>query len=377
MILLLPALLYGQDDPDACPQFNRCHDEHDPALDRKPCPGCKRTAIRGEDAFCSACARRERVCRHCGRPRGGGPGRTEDGARKSSEPEAGNIRRYLTYLASDELQGRLAGYPGNDRAAEYIRDHVKGWGLKPGNGDSYFQPFTVQGKKTRNVVAKIEGSGKGNEYVILGAHYDHVGMAGQADPGRMGTRSGDPNDRIWNGADDNASGTSTLMEIARVAVRGKIRFRRTVVFIWFSGEEWGLLGSKHYCRNPIYPLERTIGMVCMDMIGRNADKPITIKGCASSPAWESIVTRAAKASGLRYTIEPRATGSTDYLSFIRAGVPAIDFFSGLHADYHRRSDHADKIDFERCERVARTALNILADLANRDGKIRFKRPPRR
>jgi Zn-dependent M28 family amino/carboxypeptidase len=202
-----------------------------------------------------------------------------------------------------------------------------------------------------------------------------VGRVGQEDPGRSGQPADD--DKIWNGADDNASGASTLLEIARVLGQSNARFPRTLVFIWFSGEEWGLLGSKHYLDNPLFPLKDTFAMVCMDMVGRNADKPITIKGTASADAWKEIVEPAAKAAELDIEIEPKATGSTDYLNFLRKQIPAIDFHSGFHADYHRRTDTADKIDYDRCAKVSRAGIKIAAELATREGKLEFKEPPRK
>lgn len=364
---------HGGAGSTACDKFNRCHDTH--GNKRKQCP-CGKRLILVEDALCLTCAKDEDLCRHCGLPRAGAaPLKPFETAVRSAR--SANIREHLTYLASDELEGRLAGYPGNDKASEYIANKIKDWGLKPGNGDSYFQTFQIKGRNTRNVIGVIEGGKLKDEYVIIGGHFDHVGMAGQDNPGRSSGQNDDPEDKIWNGADDNGSGTSTLLEVARSLAQANYRPQRTIVFLWFSGEEYGLLGSKHYCANPIFDLRKTFAMVCMDMVGRNSDKPVTIKGAASADGWKEIIETAAQGTGLNYRIEPRATGSTDYLTFIRNQIPSIDFFSDFHADYHKRSDTADKIDYDQCVKVARAAIRLVAHLADREGKLVFKDPPRK
>ncbi|HEV3029399.1 MAG TPA: M28 family peptidase, partial [Planctomycetota bacterium] len=157
------------------------------------------------------------------------------------------LKKHATYLASDELEGRCAGYPGCDKAAVYIVDAFKKAGLKPG-GDAggYTQKFQLMGRDTQNVIGLIEGSDpelKG-EVVVIGAHYDHVGTLETRDFGRMG---GKGDDTIWNGADDNASGTTAIMELARRFAARQNRQGRRLVFMAYSGEELGLLGSRHYC----------------------------------------------------------------------------------------------------------------------------------
>lgn len=378
-LLLWAALVRPQDTGDgvggtgACGKFNRCHETH--GNKRKQCP-CGKRSILLEDALCLNCAKDQDLCRHCGLPKpGAAPRNPLEAAVRSAR--AANIREHLAYLASDELEGRLAGYPGNDKASEYIANKIKDWGLKPGNGESYFQPFKIKDRDTRNVIGVIEGGAWKDEYVIIGGHFDHVGMTGQDNPGRSSGNGDDPGDKIWNGADDNGSGTSTLLEIARCLAQSGFKPMRTIVFLWFSGEEYGLLGSKHYCANPIFSLKKTVAMICMDMVGRNSDKPVTIKGAASADAWKGIIEAAAEGTGLAYTIEPRATGSTDYLTFLRSQIPAIDFFTDFHADYHKRSDTADKIDYDQCAKVARTAIRMAAHLADREQKLLFKDPPRK
>jgi len=375
VLLTATAAAFAQDDSEgACAKFNSCHDKH--GAKRKQCP-CGKRLILEEDSLCLNCAKDKDVCRHCGLPKPGAPPKTPlEAAVRAAK--AANIREHLTYLASDELEGRLAGYPGGEKASQYIADKLKAWGFKPGNGESYFQPFQIKGRDTRNVLGLIEGTGAlKDEFLIVGGHYDHVGMAGQGDPGRSTGKNDDPEDKIWNGADDNGSGTSTLLEIARSLATSKFKPKRTLVFIWFSGEEWGLLGSKHYLDNPIFDLKKTFAMVCMDMVGRNSDKPVTVKGCASADPWKEMVEEAAKGTGLNFTIEPRANGATDYLNFIRRQIPAIDFFAGFHPDYHMRSDTPDKIDYDQCAKVARTAIKLAAHLTEREEKLVFKDPPRK
>ena len=287
------------------------------------------------------------------------------------------LKKHAGYLASDELEGRCAGYPGCDKAADYIAESFKKSGLKPsGDNGTYFQKFRLVGKDTKNVIGLIEGTDPAlkNEYVVVGAHYDHVGTADTRDFGRMG---GKGDDTIWNGADDNGSGTTCVLALAQAFGDGSLAARRTIIFMCFSGEEAGLVGSRFYTKNPIGgSIDKTIFMLNLDMVGRNPTKPIEIHGVGSADGGvlRKAVERAVAASGLKAKLNEAVTlmgGDSDHSSFAEKRVPFAFFFSGFHADYHRPSDHADKLAYDNMVKVVHTSMDILLDMANLDERPKF------
>jgi hypothetical protein len=205
-----------------------------------------------------------------------------------------------------------------------------------------------------NVLAAIEGSDEKlrDETIVVGAHYDHLGrgeVGGSLDP--------HPGKEIHNGADDNASGTAALLEIAR-AIAAKPA-RRTVVIAAFSGEELGLLGSAHYVKEPIRPLASTIAMINMDMLGRMRGKKITIGGTGTAEEWPRLVPPVAARLGLEVSFDEEGYGPSDHSSFYAKGVPVLFLFTGAHEDYHRPSDDADKINAEGEAAAAELSLDLL------------------
>jgi Zn-dependent M28 family amino/carboxypeptidase len=170
---------------------------------------------------------------------------------------------------------------------------------------------------------------------------------------------------IHNGADDNASGTAALLEAVRAFAEGEVRPRRTIVFIAFAGEELGLLGSRHYVRHAAIPIERTVAMINLDMVGRNDPGRIFIGGTLGG-GLERAVAQAAEAVGIETERmrEGRASGASDHASFERAGVPTLFLFSGMHSDYHRVSDHAERILAEKIAKAARMAVLTAAFVAD-------------
>jgi hypothetical protein len=287
------------------------------------------------------------------------------------------LKKHATYLASDELEGRCAGYPGADKAADYIADLFKRAGLKPaGDNGTYFQKFRLLGKDAKNVIGLIEGTDPAlkGEYVVLGAHYDHVGTADQRDFGRMG---GKGDDTIWNGADDNGSGTTCMLALAQAFADGRLAARRTIVFMGFSGEEAGLVGSRHFVKNPTTgSIDKCAFMLNLDMVGRNPSKPIEIHGVGSAEGGviRKAAERATAASGLKAKINDEVKlvgGDSDHSSFAEKRVPYAFFFSGFHADYHRPSDHPEKLAYENMVKVAATSMDILLEMANLDEKPKF------
>jgi len=232
----------------------------------------------------------------------------------------------------------------------------------------YVEHLAKNRKTVRNVVGVLPGSdrARAKEAIVIGAHYDHVGLGGSLSvtPEHTG--------EIHNGADDNASGTASIIEIARAAVADRARFPRTLVFVAFAGEERGLLGSAHYVDQPRVAVENTIAMLNLDMVGR-ANGGVDVSGLEVSPSMEPDLEAAVKASGSALTIRrqgPGAGRSDDY-SFIARRIPAINFFTGFHNDYHRPGDDWDKIDAPGTTRVAKLALELAARLANRETRPEF------
>jgi hypothetical protein len=281
------------------------------------------------------------------------------------------LKKHAYFLADDALEGRCSGYPGCNKAADYLAEAMKKADLAPaGNGGTYFQKFKVKGRDTQNVIGLIEGSDPDlkKEYVVIGAHYDHVGTADQDDFGRLG---GGGDDKIWNGADDNASGTTAVLGAIKAFGEGALKPRRSVLFILFSGEEAGLIGSRFYCNHPIAPLAQHVYMLNLDMVGRNPQKPIEIQGVGSGEGGtlRKIVERAAEKNGLKSKITDQVTllgGDRDHSSFRDRKVPYTFFFSGFHRDYHRPSDSADKLSYDQLVKVSGTAIDILLEVAALD-----------
>lgn len=224
----------------------------------------------------------------------------------------------------------------------------------------------------KNILAYIEGTDKKDELIIVTAHYDHVGFRG---------------DVIFNGADDNGTGTTSLLEMAdafMLAHKNGYSPRRSILFMWVTGEEKGLLGSQFYSENPIFPIENTVANVNIDMIGRSDDKYkgrsdyiYVIGSDRLSTDLHKINEQVNKDySGLTFdytynseTDPNRFYYRSDHYNFARKGIPAIFFFSGVHEDYHQPTDTPDKIDYEKSERIARHISQLTWELANREDRI--------
>ncbi|MCA9196682.1 MAG: M20/M25/M40 family metallo-hydrolase, partial [Planctomycetales bacterium] len=193
----------------------------------------------------------------------------------------------------------------------------------------------LQGK---NVIAVLEGHGDlADETLILGAHYDHVGMGGQGSLAPWTTA-------VHNGADDNASGVTSLLEVARRFAAQEKRPARRIVFMAFSGEELGLLGSAHYVRNPRFALEKTVAMLNLDMVGRLRENPLEVHGVGTAAEFGPLLDSFAKQVGIQLTTVPGGNGPSDHASFNGQQIPVLHFFTGLHSDYHRPSDDVERID---------------------------------
>jgi Zn-dependent M28 family amino/carboxypeptidase len=234
----------------------------------------------------------------------------------------------------------------------------------------YVEHLAHNRRTVGNVVGILPGSDPAlaSESVVLGAHYDHVGLGGRnsAAPELTG--------EIHNGADDNASGTASIIEIARQAVQSRARFPRTLIFIAFAAEERGLLGSEYYVRNAPLPIENSIAMLNLDMVGRSRGS-VDISGLETAPLLEADLAAAMRAvPELKVLREGPGAGRSDDSSFINRRVPAINFFTGFHNDYHKPTDDWEKIDVEGTRRVATLALEFAARIAARAERPVFVAP---
>ncbi len=266
----------------------------------------------------------------------------------------GEMREHIAYIASDALRGRDTPSPGLDSAAAYLVRHFQALGLQGGaEGGAFIQRYPLQpsGEMAPNVVAIFPGSDPTlrNEYVVLSAHMDHEGV-GRPVRG----------DSIYNGADDDASGTSALLEVAQAFASMQQRPARSILFLAVSGEEKGLLGSEYFSDNPTVPLESMVANLNIDMIGRNERDTVVVIGKNYS-SLGGVVERAAAdhpqlvglAAGDDRWPREGFFFRSDHFNFARKEIPAVFFFAGTHEDYHEPSDEVELIDADKAARVAR------------------------
>lgn len=279
-------------------------------------------------------------------------------------PDPERLYATLAVLAHDSMNGRGSGTADEHRAALYLADRFAEYGLALVLPDG-LQPFHAISRRqellsSRNVIAMVPGLGTlAGEWILVGAHYDHVGIRPQAD----GTLA------INNGADDNASGTALLLEMARiyrahVAAGGvPTSNRRSVIFVGFGAEEEGLLGSCHYAlAEPVKPIEATRAMMNLDMVGRLRNRVLQIRGLESSGAWANMVVNANDSDLILYD-PPTCQACTDFACFRDRGVPHIGFFTGTHEQYHTPADDVELINFPGLAEVGNLALGVLSRLA--------------
>ncbi len=266
---------------------------------------------------------------------------------------AARMQQDVETLAADEMQGRVPGSAGLDKAADYIAQEFANAGLKPGGDNgTYFQSFKIKaenGKQVtvKNVLGVIPGKQEKmhGESVVLSAHYDHLGE-GWPDAG-----SGNKG-KIHNGADDNASGVAVMLELARTLGKS-MKPDRAVVFAAFSAEEAGLLGARYYVKNSkTYPVEKVIGNLNVDTVGRLGENKLLILGSNSAREWKFIFMGASFVTGVQTELPSQDISSSDQVAFIEAGVPGVQFFAGVSPDYHKPGDTADKIDYNGLVKVA-------------------------
>jgi aminopeptidase N len=281
--------------------------------------------------------------------------------------DTGRLKAHVAFLVDDRLEGRGLGTPGLDEAADYIARCFQEYGLKSGGGEkgSCFQAWQENGGPEnesihlKNVIGIIPGTDPAleNEPVVVGAHYDHLGK------GWPDVHKGDEG-KIHNGADDNASGVAVLLELARM-LGPTLQPARPLVFVAFTGEEAGLKGSRHYVSQAKQQGASPFAMVNMDTVGRLEGKKLTVFGTGSAREYAFIVMGAGYTVGLETSAVPSDVGASDQVSFLDAGIPAVQLFSGPHLDYHRPTDDIEKLDFKGMAKVVEFAKEIVVYLADR------------
>jgi Zn-dependent M28 family amino/carboxypeptidase len=248
-------------------------------------------------------------------------------------------------------------------AADIDRDRKPRSRALPSATVRYTEAFATIRPRVRNVVGIVRGSDPklAADAIVVGAHYDHLGHGGQF------SRAPQSAGEIHNGADDNASGTAAVIEMARMAGLNRARFKRSVVFVTFAGEEIGLLGSKQYVARAPISLLRTRAMINLDMIGR-AHGRVMVGGTDKNPLLRLLVEELRPDAGLRLDgfREGYEEGASDDASFLRERVPVLALFTGFHDDYHRPSDDSDRIDADGAASIATIALAIVERLASRN-----------
>jgi hypothetical protein len=229
-------------------------------------------------------------------------------------------------------------------------------------------------QRTENVVGVLPGSDPAlkDQNIVIGAHYDHVGL------GHYGTRDSSTDGQIHHGADDNASGTAVLLQLAEQLSRSQPKPARTIVFAAFSGEELGLYGSRQYVNYPPLSLSSTKAMLNLDMVGRLRDNRLTVFGTRSAKELSTIVLEEAQRLGLQ-VIESDNVGRSDHMSFYNKKIPALHFFTGTHPDYHRPSDTWEKLNIQGMATVTELVLGVAQRIANLKEPMNFvslpSRPP--
>ena len=294
-----------------------------------------------------------------------------------------DLAKHLFIYASDEFEGRNTGEPGQKKAAAYLKKFYVDHGIvSPLGGDDYFQEIsgdwltknTRRGtlKDSENVVAFIKGAEKPDEIVVISAHLDHVGVK---------------DGKVYNGADDDGSGTVAVLEIAEAfqkAVKDGFRPKRSILFLHVTGEEKGLLGSKYYVQNPIFPIANTVVNLNIDMVGRIDDRHKENPNFVYLIGADKLSTELhdlSEAMNAKYTnisldykyndeSDPnRFYYRSDHYNFAKYNVPIIFYFNGTHEDYHQHTDTPDKINYDLLENRSRLIFHTAWEIANRENRL--------
>ena len=289
-----------------------------------------------------------------------------------------NIKDDVSFLADDSLEGRQTGTDGEKKAANYIAKRFKDLGLTAKGTKNFHQEFSFIPKTDphaevtftknedgtitgRNVIGYINNDAKNT--IVIGAHYDHLGYGGDGSLFRDSIKA------IHNGADDNASGTAIMLDLARKL--NNTNTNNNYLFIAFSGEEMGLLGSNYFVKNPTINTKTVSYMINMDMVGRlKKDSALAVYGTGTSPMFKQVL----KAHNTKFKLieNESGVGPSDHTSFYLADIPVLHFFTGQHEDYHKPGDDADKLNYQGMETISEYIFDIISDLDD-NGKLAFRK----
>ena len=294
------------------------------------------------------------------------------------------IKEDVVFLADDKLEGRQTGTQGEIAASEYLIKRFEAIGLQPKGTEGFSQSFSFKPKTDphsevefttnadstitgHNVLGYIDNNAKTT--IVIGAHYDHLGYGGEGSLYRGEEKA------IHNGADDNASGVAVLLNLAsRLKVKNdqsKIKDKNNYLFMAFSGEEMGLLGSNYFSKNPTIDAESINYMINMDMVGRlKADSTLAVYGTGTSPMFKQTL----KANNDKFKIieNESGVGPSDHTSFYLIDIPVLHFFTGQHEDYHKPGDDSDKLNYDGMNLISDYIFNIITDLDD-NGELAFRK----
>jgi len=276
-----------------------------------------------------------------------------DDCRSEEDITVEESRKTLSYLASDKMEGRKPGNPGNFIAVSFIKKEFESYGL-----ETHLQKFTYTFRwrvglfrwrtveiETMNVIGVLKGTS--DKHVVIGAHMDHLGVDGDGD--------------AYNGADDNASGTTAILELAEAFGKSDARPKDTIVFIAFNAEELGLLGSKHYVSDPLLPLDDCKLMINLDMVGRLRGTTVTAQGGNLSRSVTQLVDKLD--DNYPFDVNITAAGNrSDHAPFNWSGVPVLFFHTGTHPQYHRITDDPDLINYEGLVNIAKFVKDLTVEV---------------
>jgi hypothetical protein len=278
------------------------------------------------------------------------------------------LHKHVAYLASDKLKGRSTGSPEGMKAAKYIAKQFKKIGLQPkGDAGTYFHQYGFKRSSdphggvsnspqeyAQNVVGYID-NGAANT-IVIGGHFDHLGLGNDHN-----SLEANPEGKIHNGADDNASGTAGVIELARYYANNGVKEQHNFLFLCFSGEELGLFGSKKYTETPTIDLSKVSFMLNMDMIGRlNAERRIMVGGVGTAPDFVPTITKFKGDFTVKF--DSAGVGPSDHTSFYLKNIPVLFFFTGQHSDYHKPSDDVEKINFPGEKQLLEMAARVINEL---------------
>jgi metal-dependent amidase/aminoacylase/carboxypeptidase family protein len=289
-----------------------------------------------------------------------------------------NLRKHISFLASDRLKGRGTGSAEERKAAEYLAKQFRKIGLTPkGDAGKYFHQFGFKKASdphggtaenapqvySQNVAAYLDNGAE--HTIVVGAHYDHLGLGHD-----FNSLEANPEGKIHNGADDNASGTAGVLELARYFAQNGVKEQHNFLFLCFSGEELGLVGSKRYTDYPTIDLSKVSFMLNMDMIGRlNAENRLVVGGVGTAPDF--VPTLQSLTTSLSIKQDSAGIGPSDHTSFYLKNIPVLFFFTGQHSDYHKPSDDTEKINFAGETQVLEYAVRLIEQLDQRP-KLTFQ-----